>query len=79
MVNGMFKLGGDPFASERWTCLWRASTSLRSGRHQGPWQGLRRGEIEKLKLEYRLDLTEYGYVLVRSGVAAFKPEMASVS
>jgi hypothetical protein len=44
-------------------------------RHQGPWQGMRRGEIEKLKPEYWLDLTEHGYVLVRTSMAAFQPEV----
>jgi hypothetical protein len=43
-------------------------------RHQGPWQGMRRGEIDKLKLEYRRDLARDGYVLVNTSVAAFKPE-----
>jgi hypothetical protein len=44
-------------------------------RHQGPWQGMRRGEIDKLKPRSWLDLTEQGYVLVRTSTAAFKPEM----
>jgi len=44
-------------------------------RHRGPWQGLRRGEIEKLKPEYRRDLARGGYVLVRTELAAFEPEM----
>lgn len=43
-------------------------------RHRGPWQGLRRGEIVKLKPEYRRDLARDGYVLVRTSVAAFQPE-----
>jgi hypothetical protein len=44
-------------------------------RHQGPWQGMRRGEIADLKPEYWLDLEEYGYVLVRTSLAAFQPEV----
>jgi hypothetical protein len=44
-------------------------------RHRGPWQGMRRGEIEKLKMEYRRDLARDGYVVVKTSVAAFKPEI----
>ena len=43
-------------------------------RHQGPWQGMRRGEIEKLKPEYRLALAREGYALVKCELAVFKPE-----
>ena len=43
-------------------------------RHQGPWQGMRRGEIEKLKPEYRLALARDGYALVTCALAVFKPE-----
>jgi hypothetical protein len=43
-------------------------------RHQGPWQDMRRGEIEKLKLECRRDLARDGYVLVRTSTAAVQPE-----
>jgi hypothetical protein len=43
-------------------------------RHQGPWQVNRRGEIEKLKLEYRLALARDGYALVKCELAVFKPE-----
>ena len=43
-------------------------------RHQGPWQVNRRGEIEKLKPQYRLALARDGYALVRCEVAEFKPE-----
>jgi hypothetical protein len=31
-------------------------------RHKGPWQGMRRGEIEKLKPKYRLALARDGSV-----------------
>jgi hypothetical protein len=43
-------------------------------RKQGPWQGQHRGEIEKLKPEYRLALASDGYALVRCEAAVFKPE-----
>jgi hypothetical protein len=43
-------------------------------RKQGPWQGQRRGEIEKLKPEYRLALDRDGYMLVKCEAAVFKPE-----
>jgi len=42
-------------------------------RKQGPWQGNHRGEIEKLKPEYRLALARDGYALVCE-LAVFKPE-----
>jgi len=42
-------------------------------RHRGPWQGLRRGNILHLKPEYWLDLTNDGYALVRTSMAAFQP------
>jgi len=34
-------------------------------RHQGPWQGMHRGEIEKLKANYRRALARDGYALVK--------------
>jgi hypothetical protein len=43
-------------------------------RRQGPWQGMRRGEIDKLKPEYRLALARDGYALVKCELAVFKPE-----
>ena len=43
-------------------------------RKQGPWQGMHRGEIERLKPEYRLALARDGYMLVRCEAAVFKPE-----
>jgi hypothetical protein len=33
-------------------------------RHQGPWQMMQRGDIAKLKPEYRLALARDGYALV---------------
>jgi hypothetical protein len=44
-------------------------------RHRGPWQGLTRGDIDRLKPEYWLDLTEHGYVLVKTSTSAFQPEV----
>jgi hypothetical protein len=36
---------------------------------------MRRGEIDRLKMEYRRDLARDGYVLLKTSVAAFKPEV----
>jgi hypothetical protein len=44
-------------------------------RKQGPWQGQHRGEVERLKSEYRLALARDGYALVRCEAAVFKPEV----
>ena len=46
-------------------------------RKQGPWQGMRRGEIELLKAEYRLALARHGYALMKCELAVFKPETRS--
>ncbi len=46
-------------------------------RKQGPWQGMRRGEIEALKPEYRLALARHGYALVTCELAVFKPEVGN--
>ncbi len=43
-------------------------------RQQGPWQGMHRGEIEKLKANYRRALARDGYALVKCELAVFKPE-----
>lgn len=43
-------------------------------RHLGPWQALRRGEIENLRPEYRRALKTDGYVVVHTALALFKPE-----
>ena len=40
-------------------------------RKQGPWQGMQRGELEKLKPEYRLALARDGYALVKCDLAVF--------
>jgi hypothetical protein len=42
-------------------------------RKQGPWQGMQRGDVEKLKLEYRAALARDGYALVNCELAVFKP------
>ena len=44
-------------------------------RKQGPWQAMRRGEIDLLKPKYRLALARYGYALVKCELSAFKPEV----
>jgi hypothetical protein len=43
-------------------------------RHRGPWRVMHRGEIEKLRPEYRLALARDGYALVTCELALFKPE-----
>jgi hypothetical protein len=32
---------------------------------QGPWQGMHRGELANLNTQYRFDIEEQGYSLVR--------------
>ena len=44
-------------------------------RKQGPWQGQRRGDVDKLNPEYRLALARDGYMLVRCEAAVFNPEV----
>ena len=44
-------------------------------RHQGPWQGMHRGEIDKLKANYRRAFAKDGYALVKCELAVFKPEV----
>jgi hypothetical protein len=44
-------------------------------RKQGPWQGQHRGDVDKLKPEYRLALGRDGYALVKSELAVFNPEV----
>ena len=43
--------------------------------HQGPWQGMHRGEVDKLKPKCRLALAQDSYALVRCEHAVFKPEV----
>ena len=42
---------------------------------QGPWHSQQRGEIEKLKANYRRALARDGYVLVKCEEAVFRPEV----
>jgi len=42
--------------------------------HLGPWQGGRKGEVERLPLHYRLTLLEQGFVLVYKHPLEFEPE-----
>ena len=46
-------------------------------RKQGPWQGMHRGDVDRLKPEYRLALARDGYALVQCELAVFKPEVCS--
>jgi hypothetical protein len=39
--------------------------------HLGPWQGLTAGHIERLKLHYRLQITEQGFVAVHQSIGVF--------
>ncbi len=39
--------------------------------YQGPWQGMRRGDMVNLKPEYRLALARNGYALVKCEGAVF--------
>ena len=43
-------------------------------RKQGPWQGQQRGDVDRLKPEYRLAHAKDGYALVKCGLAVFMPE-----
>ena len=43
-------------------------------RKQGPGRGRQRGDVGKLRPEYRLALARDGYALVKSELAVFKPE-----
>ena len=43
-------------------------------RKLGPWQSLSRGDIERLKTHYRLQLAEQGFVLVHQPMGTFSPE-----
>ena len=43
-------------------------------RSLGPWSGSREGEIDKLKLHYRLQIIEQGFTIVHRHVLAFSLE-----
>ena len=46
-------------------------------RRLGPWRGLIGGKMMSLKLHYRQQLTEQGFVLIHQKVADFTPETKS--
>ena len=43
-------------------------------RQLGPWQGLSGGEVNSLKLHYRLQIDEQGFVIVYQHLATFSAE-----
>jgi hypothetical protein len=43
-------------------------------RSLGPWSGSREGDIDKLKLHYRLQIMEQGFTIVQRHVLAFSLE-----
>lgn len=45
-------------------------------RNLGPWVGLNEGEIDRLKLLYRMALAEQGFAVVHQSVTDFSPEVA---
>jgi hypothetical protein len=40
----------------------------------GPWQSLSRGDVERPKRHYRLQLAEQGFVLVHQPMGTFSPD-----
>jgi hypothetical protein len=42
-------------------------------RKLGPWQSLSRGDVERLKTHYRLQLAEQGFVVVHQPTGIFSP------
>ena len=42
-------------------------------RKLGPWQSLKRGDVEPLKTHYRLQLAEQGFVVVHQSMGTFSP------
>jgi hypothetical protein len=42
-------------------------------RKLGPWQSLKRGDLERLKSHYRLQLAEQGFVVVHQSMAPSPP------
>lgn len=44
-------------------------------RKQGPWQVIRRGDVDRLKLKYRAALDRDGYVIEDAHMAVFSPEV----
>jgi hypothetical protein len=45
-------------------------------RNLGPWVEAKEGEIEHLKLPYRMTLAEQGFAVVHQSVTDFSPEVA---
>jgi hypothetical protein len=45
-------------------------------RKLGPWQSLKRGDLDRLKTHYRLQLAEQGFVLVHQSMGTFSPDQA---
>lgn len=43
-------------------------------RKQGPWQVIRRGEVDRLQLRYRSAIARDGYVIETTHMAVFEPE-----
>jgi hypothetical protein len=46
-------------------------------RKLGPWQSLKRGELDRLKTHYRLQLAEQGFVVIHQSMGTFSPEPQS--
>ena len=46
-------------------------------RSLGPWQGLSEGDIDRLKLHYRLQLAEQGFCVVHQHLTKFSAERRS--
>ena len=43
-------------------------------RKLGPWQSLQRGDLDRLKTHYRMQLAEQGFVVVHQSMGTFSPE-----
>jgi len=43
-------------------------------RSLGPWQGGREGDINDLKLQYRLQIEQQGFAIVYQPIGVFSPE-----
>ena len=43
-------------------------------RKLGPWQSLMRGDLDRLKTHYRLQLAEQGFVVVHQSMGTFCPD-----
>jgi hypothetical protein len=47
-------------------------------RHLGPWTGAQEGEIDKLRLQYRLVLAEQSFLIIYAHVTKLQLEAATV-